>query len=41
METYQPLPEHYEQSPDGYVVRSLENYLTLHGKHLDIVERFG
>jgi hypothetical protein len=41
MEAYQPLPEHYEQSPDGYLVCTLENYLKLHNKHLDIVERFG
>jgi hypothetical protein len=40
MDTYKPLPEHFEQSPDGYVVRTLENYLTLHGKHLDIVEKY-
>jgi hypothetical protein len=41
MEIYQPLPEHYEQSPDGYVVCTLENYLKLHNKYLDIIERFG
>ncbi|WP_418637586.1 hypothetical protein [Winogradskyella sp.] len=40
MDKYQPLPEHYEQSEDGYVTVTLENYLKLHKKHLDIVKKY-
>jgi hypothetical protein len=39
MDKYKPLPEHYEQSSDGYVLCTLENYLRLHNQHLDIVEK--
>ena len=40
MEKYKPLPEHYKQSETGSVEYSLENFLTLHQKHLDLVERY-
>lgn len=41
MEKYKPLPEHYKAAePDG-VSYSLENYLRLHKKHLDVIEEYG
>ena len=41
MEKYKPLPEHYEQSPDGNVEYSLESFLKLRNVHLDVVEEYG
>ena len=41
MEKYKPLPEHFEQSETGSIEYSLENYLRLHNKYLDVIERFG
>lgn len=40
MEKYSPLPKHFDQSPDGSVKCSLENYLKLHNKYLDIIEKY-
>ena len=40
LEKYKPLPEHFEQSPTGSVISSLENYLRLHNVHLDVVEKY-
>lgn len=41
MEKYKPLPEHFEASESGSIEYSLENYLRLHNKHLDIVKEYG
>ena len=38
MEKYKPLPEHYEQSETGYVDSSLEGFLRLHNRYLDILD---
>ena len=40
MEKYSPLPENYEQSQTGEVICSLGNYLQLHNKYLDLVEKY-
>lgn len=40
METYKPLPEHFQNSPNQEVLCSLENYLALHEVHTDIVKKF-
>ncbi len=39
MEKYKPLPEHYATSEKG-IMFSLEVYLKLHNKHLDVLERY-
>lgn len=41
IEKYQPLPEHFEASETGSITYSLENYLRLHNKHLDVVKEYG
>lgn len=41
IEKYQPLPEHFEASESGSIEYSLENYLRLHNKHLDVIEQYG
>jgi hypothetical protein len=40
MEKYKPLPEHFEQSENGGIEYSVENYLRLHNKHLDVVKMY-
>lgn len=40
MEKYKPLPEHFEQAENGSIEYSLESHLKLHGKHLDILQRY-
>ncbi|AWH75516.1 hypothetical protein DCS32_15500 [Dokdonia sp. Dokd-P16] len=41
MEKYKPLPEHFGASESGSIEYSLENYLRLHNKHLDVVKEYG
>lgn len=41
MKKYEPLSEHFEQSKTGSIRYSLDNYLKLHNKHVDIVEKYG
>ena len=41
IEKYQPLPEHFEASESGSIEYSLENYLRLHNKHLDVIKQYG
>ena len=41
IEKYKPLPEHFEASERGSVQYSLENYLRLHNKHIDVVKEYG
>ncbi|MGV8814016.1 MAG: hypothetical protein ACOH2D_07885 [Gelidibacter sp.] len=40
MEKYEPLPQHYQKSETGEIIPLLHNYLRLHNKFLDLLERY-
>lgn len=41
MAKYEPTQIHYDEGPEGGLEYSLENYLRIHGKFLDVIKKYG